>query len=137
MIIFLDIDGVLNQLQSWHIDDKCVAVLQKLCRHYDAKIVLTSSWKSGFCRNKIYCTPQIIKLIDKFETYGLSIYNRTENLGDRSLEIERFIERYNVTKYIILDDDISLFSNMKNLYIINSKTGLTEKDYKKIIRLFK
>lgn len=63
MIVFLDIDGVLNQLQ---IDVNCVANLAVLVHRLDAKIVLSSTWRFGYTHNFNYCTPQIQHLICKF-----------------------------------------------------------------------
>ena len=58
-IIFLDIDGVLNCQKSQSkcggligIDDKKVKVLRKIVESTNAKIVLCSSWKSGWEYNK-------------------------------------------------------------------------------------
>lgn len=46
MIIFLDIDGVLNQLQGgYYLDENCIKVLSNLCKRVNGKIVLTSSWR--------------------------------------------------------------------------------------------
>ena len=58
------------------------------------------------------------------------------DLNDRTKEIEAYINKYEIKKYIILDDDKSEFKSglLKNTYIINHKTGLTEKDAKKIVK---
>ena len=129
--IFLDIDGVLNQLQSWHIDKNCVEILASIVKKYNANIVLTSSWRLGYCRNIKYCSPQVRKLLGVFEGFGLAVYGRTENLGDRQKEIERYVETHGVGRYVILDDDASLFDqNVKDLYLVSPKTGLIKKDIK-------
>jgi hypothetical protein len=94
MTIFLDVDGVLNQLQPWYLDKSCIKNLAELCKKLDATVTLTSSWRKG----------------------------------------------YNIKDYLILDDDISEFNRFNRpaqLYLVSSKTGLTSKDVKEIIKRFK
>ena len=138
-IIFLDIDGVLNQLQPWYIDNTCVKNLGQLCKQlYTTKIVLTSSWRKGWNRDITKCTPQIMTLIKCLSAEGLSIIGRTRELGDRLAEVLDYCENHDIKRYVILDDDRSEFSkSVKNLYITNSKTGLTMTDIKNIKRLCK
>ena len=58
--IFLDVDGVLNNYNwllktyhdkdsdiAWDLDSKCVYWLADLCKNCNAKIVLSSSWRSS------------------------------------------------------------------------------------------
>ncbi len=139
VIIFLDIDGVLNQLQPWYIDKTCIKNLGQLCKQlHTTKIVLTSSWRKGWNRDVTKCTPQITALIKCFNAEGLSIIGRTRELGDRLAEVLDYCENHDIKRYVILDDDRSEFSkNVKNLYITNSKTGLTITDIKNIKRLCK
>ena len=135
MIIFLDIDGVLNQLQdNYYIDKNCVEQLSILCKKLNAKVVLTSSWRLGFTRVG-ECSPQIEKLKNIFSEYNIDLYNRTFDLGDRATEIKDYIIRHGVGKYIIIDDDISEFKEktLKNLFIVSPRKGLTSKDVERII----
>ena len=68
-IIFLDVDGVLNQLQrNYFIDIDCVEVLAKLVKELNAKIVFSSTWRFGYS-NTGKCTPQVEKLKHIFEGY--------------------------------------------------------------------
>ena len=135
MIIFLDIDGVLNQLQgNYYLDRKCVENLGDLCRKSKSMVVLTSSWRIGYS-NVGKCSPQIKELKDMFREYNIAIIGRTLDLGDRQTEIKDYIVRHNVDKYIIIDDDLSEFRDkeLDGLFIVNYKTGLTSKDVIKII----
>ncbi len=138
-IIFLDVDGVLNQLQPWYIDNTCIKNLGQLCRKlHTTKIVLTSSWRKGWNRDITKCTPQIMTLTKYLNAEGLSIIGRTRDLGDRLVEVLDYCESHNIKRYLILDDDRTEFSrNAKNLYITNSETGLTIMDIKNIKRLCK
>ena len=136
MTIFLDIDGVLNQLQGkYYLDNKCIENLGKLCKKLRATVVLTSSWRFGYSRLG-KSTPQIEKLKQMFSEHQIKISGRTADFRNRASEIKHYIQDNNITNYIILDDDITEFKGEKldNTYIINCKTGLTEKDIKKILK---
>ena len=138
MVIFLDIDGVLNQLQLYKLDSRCIDCLSLLCKHYNADIVLTSSWRMGYLRDYNKCSPQVKHLIDTLNLHGIKIIGRTKDLKDRYLEIHTYIKEHNIDRYIILDDDKSEFSTLdKNLYIVNFKTGLSMRDVGKIKKLFR
>ena len=134
MVIFLDIDGVLNQLQSWHIDKKCVKNLGLLCSGLNATVVLTSSWRPGYCRNFDKCSPQIQKFLSICQEYHIRVEGRTRDFDNRTEEIRDYCNRHNIAKYLILDDDSSLFSDTTNLYLVNYKTGFTKHDVKRIFK---
>lgn len=137
MLLFLDIDGVLNQLQKDYIDVNCVANLAILVHRLDAKIVLSSTWRFGYTHNFNYCTPQIQYLIRVLENFDLQIWSRTsESAETRTEEIQSYLYRY-PDDYIILDDDVSLFTSTNNLYLVNCKMGLTSKDVRKLLRKVK
>ena len=137
MIIFLDIDGVLNQLQKDYVDGECVKNLAILVEKLNARVVLISTWRLGYTHERRFCSPQIKILLDKFYTYDLEIYSRTGKLLDnRTDEIMTYLQRDN-DDYIILDDDASLYTNHDNLYLVNHKTGLTMRDVKKISKEYK
>ena len=139
MVIFLDIDGVLNQLQgNYYLDIKCIENLAILCKNLKATTVLTSSWRLGYS-NLGKCSPQIEKIKLIFSKYNIKISGRTANLGDRAIEILDYIKRHNVKNYVILDDDKSEFKKglLDNTYIVNYKTGLTKEDINRIIKTIK
>ena len=127
-IIFLDIDGVLNdqnhfietdqkvidfyksaeyikgdpysllKRQMLDIDMNKLSILKEICEITSSKIVITSSWKSL----SIY--PLIEEeLINK----GIPIIGTTKySSSSRGLGIKLYIEENNVDNYIILDDEI-------------------------------
>jgi hypothetical protein len=142
MTIFLDIDGVLNQLQPWYLDKSCIKNLSDLCKKLKATIILTSSWRKGYSSIEKYQSPQVKNLISEFNNVGIRIKGATQSLGNRQDEINQFIQSHSIsaTDYIILDDDISEFNQFNRpaqLYIVNNKTGLTSKDVSAIIKRFK
>lgn len=140
MVIFLDLDGVINCKADWPhpytIRPKCVQYLAVLVKALDAEIVLSSSWKTGWVRYG-KCTPQIENLKQMFSVQGIEISGRTSDLGDRSLEIDDYCYRHGVTDYLIMDDDLSLFTSQKNIYKVNEKKGLTDHDVKAILKKYK
>lgn len=139
MIIFLDIDGVLNQLQpNYYLDNRCIKNLAELCEKLSAQIVLTSSWRLGYLNMGI-CTPQIEELKKRFNEYGIFIKGRTGNLHNRTEEVKEYLAKYEIKEFLILDDDKTEFVGgiLPNTYLVNSKTGLTKQDVKKIIREYK
>ena len=116
-IIFLDIDGVLNQLQPYKIDKICIAALKQLIKSLSAKVVLSSSWRLGYSSIYDKCTPQIKMLLDYFPKG--TIIGVTKQLSSRDEEIRDYIDKYNVDSYIILDDDKSEFKRpIEGLYIL-------------------
>ena len=136
MVIFLDCDGVINQLQpNYYIDEAWVKILGDIVDKLDASVVLSSTWRVGFLHNYDMCTPQIQKLRDVFEKYNIECIGRTKNIGDRQKEIEVYVKDHDIKDFLVLDDDKNEFHDMTNLYLVKSQTGLTKKDYKAITRL--
>lgn len=132
LTVFLDIDGVLNQLQfGYYLDKKCIDVLTTILSGVDYQIVLTSSWRLGFSHFSEKCTPQIKNLLEY-----INIHSRTKSLGNRSDEVISYIKEHHITNYIIIDDDISEFPvRLPKTYIVSSKTGLVKSDIKKVRKL--
>lgn len=140
--IFIDIDGVLNNEKDWKkpftLNNKCITEFISLVnilskRYKEIKIVLTSTWRNGFNpydNNKN--SSQIKNLISILKDNNIHITDKTPvgNNKTRQEEIEYYIKRNNIDKYIILDDDQSLFYNIDkiNVYFTDYKLGLTKKD---------
>lgn len=137
-LLFFDVDGVLNQLQKWHVDDNCVKVLAQLVGS-DTKLVLVSTWRLGLERNIDSCSAQVIKLRKSLQKYGIDVVYKTQKLGDRRKEIDEFLRGKSVDSYVVLDDDKSEYSSIKglNLYEVNCKTGLVASDIAKIKKVMR
>lgn len=78
MYIFLDIDGVLNTTSDWKelyiLNKKNIQAFATFVKKYNnVKIILTSSWRTGWNKNIELCTPQIKKLMFLFNEYNLTI----------------------------------------------------------------
>lgn len=154
ILIFLDIDGVLNTSNSFNtkyeVYEKNIEALNqligKLLKHYYlSKIVLTSTWRLGYDADFQKCSLQIQTLIRKLGNFNIQIFDKTPVYKEktRDVEILRYIRGYqldhNDFNYIILDDDISVFDkavlDRLNFYKVNQHTGLIKEDIDKIIKI--
>lgn len=125
-VIFLDIDGVLNTIESIKkskehylktgkmISQICeykIQILSKIIELTNAKIVLSSTWKLNFRKNeegKLIPKNESAKLlVDLLNKYSLEIYDITPNdkCRNRKLEILEYLNTHNITSFIIIDDE--------------------------------
>lgn len=138
-IIFLDIDGVLNTPKTIRkfgfnfIDDILVALVARIVRETEAKIVLSSSWRIetkdlGIAKDALAqhnleihdCTPRIERPFEE------------GNWVRRSEEIQSWIDQNEVTAFAIIDDcdDANIEGNF---FQTNEDFGLTVSMAEKII----
>ncbi len=145
MYIFLDVDGVLNTEADWarkvySLDSKCVDSFCKLLNSLnEPKVVLSSTWRNGIARDGSIAV-HIDDLIKALGPAGIESLDKTGVApdGSRTKEIDHYLRRHPKDSYIILDDDPELFEQRENtphLYLISSRTGLTDTDVKRILRL--
>jgi len=139
-IIFLDIDGVLNNPKCLCNDYRnvlkreCVKAFNKIIDETGADIVISSSWRKLF---------EFDKLAAMLKTYGVKgdIIGTTPSINtigsQRGDEIAVWLDNVGeeVESFVILDDD----SDMKHLsdYLVkcDTETGLTEKEVQKAIKM--
>lgn len=137
-IIFLDVDGVLNNFASLaeHIHllpEKCLLV-RRLCKITDAKIVLSSTWR-------MFMKSPDCPLLFAFDKAGLPrklIVGATDTLkGGRGKQIDRWLVGQNVESYVIIDDDMHDFSpaHIQRMVRTRMETGLTENGVEKAASL--
>lgn len=115
-IVFLDIDGVLNEAYSESrapngcigIDNEKVRRLRQIVDATGAKIVLTSSWKSEWSRDPELCGADGKYLAKKLAKEDLHILDKTEdNVSNRGEGIQKWLgRRSDKPNWIVLDDDI-------------------------------
>lgn len=144
MYIFLDVDGVLNTEADWRrraysLDKRCVCAFCRLlnCLH-EPKVVLSSTWRNGIAGDGTTAV-HIDDLLKALEPAGIKTLDKTGVApdGSRTKEIEHYLRRHSKERYIILDDDPNLFDQKDAtpyLYLVSSKTGLTDTDVKKILK---
>ena len=142
-VIFLDIDGVLNNqnhilklfnllgreqyftiLSALHgqlFDYGSCLLLQELIIKLDLKVILSSTWRYNVNSKD---------LIKKYA--GIEILDSTPILssGIRGEEIQQYLDNHKeIINYVILDDDSDMLeSQMKHFVKIDSKVGLTIKE---------
>lgn len=116
-VIFLDIDGVLNEEKSRSrcvgykgIDDSKAENLAKIVYATGAKIVLISTWKEGWRKtDKVHQGIMANYLDKKLKKQGLTVFDKTRDMVEkeylsRGEGILVFIQRHKVDKYVVLDD---------------------------------
>ena len=157
-LIFLDIDGVLNNTKDVKkyrmfikgerritIDIEPFFYFKKLLKEIEeekleVRVVISSSWRLG-------TTASDWKLLFKhYFNDDEIIIGRTLHLEqDRGLEIQNFIEmldekKETVEDYIVIDDDIEDiidYVGKRRIVKTSVKRGLTNSDVKKIVRKLK
>ena len=114
-LIFLDIDGVLNCMGSKSrcqgfigIDNDKVKSLKQIVDATDAKIVLTSTWKRHWDKDKDFNEPMGKYIDQKFKKQGLRVMDKTTDDGiHRGIGIKNYINSFHtaVKSWIVIDDE--------------------------------
>lgn len=132
-ILFTDIDGVLNTLWQTKWSKKSINLYNKLCKEYDLKPVITSTWRIAHTKEQLQ---------DIFKTKGIEIdiYDYTPILGlARGLEIKEWLNNNKFDDFIIIDDktsDVVPYIN-KNVIKCRSWIGLSDDEYEEIKKILK
>lgn len=137
--IFLDVDGVLNNVKHCHkqhlkyggrffmeqmpFNPKSLINLKKIVDKTGAQIVLSSSWRNT--------ERGMIVLEARLAEYGLKIFDKTGDCGSRANEIIDWLtEHPEDNEFIIIDDemyDLEGAFNSERIYKINGYYGLDRK----------
>ena len=152
-IIFLDIDGVLNNTKTretfedyMFVSDEKILLLKEIIDKTDAEIVLSSSWRRGWQAkdNNPRCAHDEVRLFDALELklteYGIRLMSYTPHLWHRGKEIESWLDAWTgekIESFVILDDMAKEeFEPNSNRLIQTSITvGLTESHVEQAIRM--
>ncbi|CAL9975594.1 hypothetical protein VPHK567_0197 [Vibrio phage K567] len=154
-IIFLDIDGVLNnaldadehkdvelrgEYQGFY-SPRCVLLLNEIVQKTNAKIVLSSTWRHGLTIddvNELFTNMNI-----HAECVGITRDFSEHKWSFRGNEIIDYIQRHKDDQcssefvyrdYVILDDDTDMLLWQKNNYInCDPEIGLTDRTVSKAI----
>lgn len=163
-VIFLDIDGVMNNQLDWmsKVDskteqfkfhrmfcDKAWQLLSDVCQKTDAKVVLSSSWRIGFTNNngviqvKNKDCELSNKLLEYFNNYNIKLAGLTkDHYTLRGLEITEYIGKHLKygDKWVVIDDEASDIEGIIpswGLFIKTEfKTGLLQEHCEQIIKYF-
>lgn len=117
-IIFLDVDGVLNDSTTTErcgnhtgIEKYCLARLKNVVNLTGAKIVLISTWKEHWekDKNRKYLQDEFANYLDvKFAEKELEVYDKTDDIDGewitRGKNIMEYIRRENPSNFVIIDD---------------------------------
>ena len=147
-VIFLDIDGVLNSVESETWEYKWrgeIAYLYSMCpdlvenlnhilKATDAQIVLSSTWR------KKYDTLEGLQgLLDKHGIQGTCAGRTGVLWTKRGFEIKQWIDMFsvkrNVESYVILDDDLDMYPVFHRHMWIDNEVGLTCVDVERAIKM--
>ena len=139
-IIFLDIDGVLNNAKSKEesltfpcVDEGNLQHLKRIVAEADASIVLTSTWKEDY---------QEDDAVRHFLDDKLPICDITDDkILNRGKGILAYLSVHrDVESFVILDDEAFDFEDcglMDHWVKTSFGSGLTEEDAKKAIRILR
>lgn len=152
-VIFLDIDGVLNSDRSIFIlkmrefpakphfnsvmtnrynylmskvDPVAVQVLNRIVEDTNAKIVVSSANRIPLGKDGViealHDMGVVADIIDVTRITG----------GNRGMQIQDWLDRYDVESYVILDDSADMLSTqLANFIRVNPEMGLSWNDYLK------
>lgn len=117
-IIFLDVDGVLNSMAFFEqnngkghamISDYNLQMLAKIYHTCNAKIVLSSSWRTLDVPDDVHVHWMYQYLVDALARYDMEIISKTPELEmNRPLEIKTWLDNQSnkeEIRFVSLDDD--------------------------------
>lgn len=152
-IIFLDVDGVLNnelfyttvnhpkaetmeEFNLQQFDPRCVKLLNDITDKTSANIVVSSSWrtdpdiidilqKAGITGNIIGTTPKLY-FTSNIE-YKYSVPRGCEIKAWLELNKEKLGDKMSKVQYVILDDDSDmLYWQREHFFLVDGYAGLTK-----------
>ena len=163
-IIFLDFDGVINNIESravarstekfsegglvlpseiptWQreVDYSSLRLLDLACKLCDAKIVLSTSW-----RNRVHITEfnswvrnngcQYLEMIDRTPPW---VELANGSAGIRGDEIQSWIDQHKPPEYVILDDECHFRKHQYSRTVIcDHNVGYRYSEFIQTLRLF-
>lgn len=135
-VLFLDIDGVLNNAASLaegiHLLPEKVLLVRRVCEETGAEVVISSSWRI------IYDLQVLRELIYRAGGRGIKINDVTPNISNfRGHEIKEWLDqRPEVTKYAIIDDDADMLPSQHQYLVQTSHMcGITSLEVKQLIEI--
>lgn len=146
-VVFLDVDGVLNNhefdpdSQSCTIDWGCLQHLNRILRETDARIVLSSAWRymihghamtlQGF--GYMLRTHGMIAAVRGCEDIIIDVTCRDEDVPARADQIIAWLKAHRPPGHVVLDDlDLDWWSEL-NVVKTDGSVGLTAADAERAI----
>lgn len=143
-ILFLDVDGVLNNGEYYSsdrfkenqlpyplnkFDPKCIERLNYILKSTNANIVVSSSWRFDKGLQGIFDRVGIIRPIIGITPWG-------ERYTLRGQEIQDYIIKHDIEKYCIIDDDDDMLeTQMPYLVKCDDNIGLNDDNMKMAIKI--
>ena len=151
-VIFLDFDGVLNSVKYdrrrdygklTFIDESRLPLLKQMVDSTGAVIVLSTTWRNHWNKDKSLCDETGCHIIKLFEKYGLSIYDKTPFLGvlaERHDEIKDWLTYCGETveSFVIIDDYSFGWADLSDRFVKTNPNlgyGLEEEHVQKAIAI--
>jgi len=132
-VIFLDIDGVLNNTSSMHegvhlLPEKCL-LIDSLCNDTGAVIVVSSTWRLCY---DIKILETLLWRSGISSTNIIDVTPDIPNKGSiRGMEIEKWLSetKENIESFVILDDDSDFFHHQTSFFVkIDRDAGITRRN---------
>lgn len=134
-IIFLDVDGVLNNkanLLKTHdvmsLDPQSVSLIRALVAETEAKVVLSSSWR--FSQSYVAYLEESLR----FQFLDVTPKNR---MNTRGANIREWLEIYcdSIKGYVIIDDENDDIRDIDHFVKTSFETGFTKVHYDKALKI--
>lgn len=137
-VLFLDVDGVLNMLNSGYrytINKKRVKELSRVVEETGCKLVLSSTWRRD--------PEAVTTLLHKLKYRGLNFIDHTTHdyfklSQTRGDEISLWLQNHQseIENYAIVDDNFDFLEEQKgHLVLTDSNEGLTHEKANEIISI--
>lgn len=145
-IIFLDIDGVLNNsftetttVTGWtFVEDFLIRNLKRIIDATNAKVVLSSSWRWGYWstgNDRL----DYLELVEKLSNFGIFLADITPAFAsnDREKEILWWLDnKFESGNFVILDDEPNYFHLLLPYVVKTDRAlGITQKEVIKAINM--
>lgn len=151
-VIFLDIDGVLNSRKydrtrdinkQGDIDETRIPLVKKIVDSTGAKIVLSSTWRYHWNVDSSLCDVDGKYINRVFAQFGLTIYDKTPDLGimaSRREEINEWLKATDekIDSFVIIDDYMFGWEELSEYFVRTEpqfRLGLEEEHVKKAIEI--
>lgn len=151
-LIFLDVDGVLNNRTSMFLSTKgihppnnlslltmdvgCVTLFRILLEESRAKFVISSSWR----KRTVEESKEVFNALEwcgfkNAKDFCVGVTPRLDD-GGRGIEISCWLEKeQHNNKFVILDDDSFDIHQKDQLVLTNHEIGLTVHDFEKALSI--
>jgi hypothetical protein len=156
-IIFLDIDGVLNQKKSYadgkayDIDRDKVGIIKGIADTTNAVIVLSSGWKFWFDDGLMPTEKHSLRLYHILCEFGLKLFGKTPDFSTEEIRLNKAFSRVkaqeifawlhehkDVESYVVIDDhDLMDEAIQPHLIRTDANNGITEYDAQRAVEILK